>query len=610
MHPDSKSADTKKISVEVAQRVDNDEAVKPLMDAVQDLVLSEEKRQKHSYIDKIPNEILRDIFLGIPPTKDIFSVSKGPWVLTHVSRRWHQVSTSTPGLWRKIKFDLDTISSSPHRMDGVLELFALVLERSAGTKRIVEIETERAPPEYSRPFLDVLRSTRHTWVKLTLDGIFTTGCQAGKGEMFGGLRLFPDPTSGDTATFESLEIVGITDLVPYERRRGFITALEKAPNLRMIIIHGLQNAGRVDDPPPAFSWRNLRCLSLEWSCLMEDWGIRALKECVGLDVLVLGGNPGRAPSSSGDTIIELKTVTKLEVSLLFRYTNVREIDYPPHVCYILKLPALESLTISNPSCQLIDLEMIGGLVERSASSALCTISIEEVFLSDITLGRLLRAAPQVTKLEMHGYVFPHVVNMIASGEVLPNIEHLSIGHSKSAPALLHATRVAIVELLEAKTAERLSDLQFVHITDKGFDVRLELRKGESVSSDILEIARARVGLEDYRETGKAFNELAKSLLFRDLDPACNLLNDNVELFEYMLTIMENSEAIEFKYAFFKCSISDLLVKSYMFWSLSHPLHPPLAAQGWSSIRARLERLELQWRAPRRVFRTPLVGGGD
>ncbi|KAL0059828.1 hypothetical protein AAF712_013401 [Marasmius tenuissimus] len=609
MHPDSTSAETNKIPMEVANRVDNnDEAVKQLTHTVQDLVLSSEKQQ--SYIEKIPNEILRDIFLGIPPAEDVFSVSKGPWVLTHVSRRWRQVSTATPGLWTKIKFNLDTISSSPRRMNGVLELFAMVLGRSTGTKRIVEIQTEKAPPEYAQLFLDILRSTRHTWVELTLQGIFTTGCQAGKEEMFGGLRLFPDRASGDTAGFDSLESVGVMDLVPYERRREFIAALEKAPNLRTVVVRGLQHARRADDPPPAFNWGKLKHLSLDWSCLMQDWGIRALKECVGLDALVLEGNPGRAPSSSGDTLIELKTITKLRVSLLLRYTNVREIDYPPHVCYILKLPALESLEIANPSCQPIDLEMIVGLVERSASSVLCTISIEDVFLSDITLGRLLRAAPQVTKLKMHGYVFPHVVNMIASGEILPNLEHLSIGCSKFAPALLHATRVAIVGLLEAKTSERLSDLQTLHVTDKQFDVRLELQKGEPVSSDILEKARVRVGLEDYRETGKIFNDLAKGLLFQDLDPACDLLNDNIELFEYMLTVMEDCEAIEFKYAFFKCSIPDLLVNSYMFWSLSHPSHPPLAAQGWSSIRARLERLELQWRAPRRVFRTPLVGGGD
>ncbi|KAJ8092118.1 hypothetical protein PM082_021650 [Marasmius tenuissimus] len=594
MHSDSDSAKTNEPSMGTEDHVA--EIGKPVTNAAPDVV----PLGKRCRVGKIPDEVLKDIFLGIPYTENIFSLSEGPWPLTRVSSRWYDVAAHTPGLWTTIKFNLDDISSSARQMEGSVELLALVLERSAGRKLCVDFTAREAPPKCSQPFLDVLRSTRQNWVELSLQGMVALGCQGKKGEMFGGLRLFPDAASGDTAGFDSLKKVIITDLVPYERRREFVTALEKAPNLRIIIVNGLEQARRPHDPPPVFSWGKLTHVSLGWTCLAEDWGIRALKECVGLHTLLLEGNPGRAPSSRYDTLIELRTVKILRVQHHFRYTNLPDDDFPPNVCHILKLPALEELDISNPMCGLIDVEMHVGLLERSQPPKFRTISLHDVTLTDITLGRILRAAPQVTTFTMNGYVFPHVVNMIASGEVLPNIEKLSIGLTEfpmSPPALLHATRLSIVQLLEAKTTERLSSLQSLHIKDKAFDMKLEFPKGEPVSSDILQEVRARVGPEDKLMTGKIFVKLVKHLVFQDLDPACRLLNDNIELFEFMLTTMEDCETDEFKSVFFEqCSIPELLERSYMFWSFAYPCHAPSVAKGWKSIKARFESLDERWRA--------------
>ncbi|KAF8971064.1 hypothetical protein BDZ97DRAFT_1335494 [Flammula alnicola] len=79
-------------------------------------------------IDKVPPELLSEIFNAVlPPNEDIsISLDAGPFLVSHVSRKWRHVALSDSRLWSSFRITI-TINTKPHH----ISLINLWIDRSS-----------------------------------------------------------------------------------------------------------------------------------------------------------------------------------------------------------------------------------------------------------------------------------------------------------------------------------------------------------------------------------------------------------------------------------------------------------------------------------------------
>ncbi|KAL0056685.1 hypothetical protein AAF712_016710 [Marasmius tenuissimus] len=239
---------------------------------------------------------------------------------------------------------------------------------------------------------------------------------------------------------------------------------------------------------------------------------------------------------------------KLKVS--FSSKSRKQWNVSPNICHILRLPGLEELEVDNTACVNADFVMIVDLVERSCPTRLRSISIGEVYLNDLTVLRLLRLAPGVTHLTLRGYLFPHLLEHIMSEGLLLKLSHLSIGVSAArAYSLMSATGRVVGKLMKSK--EGTGILKSIDVVDKDITTKIQVVLGRASRVQILYRSKEALSRlqaqEPWNERDseeaqctveiKMFADLWRGIFYVS-GCGVNLLNQNIELFDFMLTAME------------------------------------------------------------------------
>ncbi|KAF8170061.1 hypothetical protein K438DRAFT_1773979 [Mycena galopus ATCC 62051] len=123
-----------------------------------------------STIRRIPPEILVEIFCWTLPTSHHVPVNPSmeslPWVLTHVSQKWREIASTTPGLWSFITIDYIIIK------DGLLPSFPQpMVETQVSRARRLNIHfqgSENLDPEPHITLFRNLANHSSLWEELTI----------------------------------------------------------------------------------------------------------------------------------------------------------------------------------------------------------------------------------------------------------------------------------------------------------------------------------------------------------------------------------------------------------------------------------------------------------
>ncbi|KAK1229341.1 hypothetical protein PQX77_007595 [Marasmius sp. AFHP31] len=527
-------------------------------------------------LGRLPVELLREMFLCCPSGTSSFKASGMPWTLGRVCRRWRQVASSTRELWTTISFqdsDLNAVFRNRQRAHKHYEMLHLMLARRAEKKLHIKVELDRLPPIEMRRFFDLLRSTTRDWVSLTLDGYPYTH------EGSGGVPLYPQPE--DRKGFASLEAVSIQDMSTWECQGKLRESLEKAPKLCSITIHHF-NKTRNIVPFPLFRWPKLVHFELDRSPYNYAWSARGLALCSSLESLVIYASSDRG-TDSFMSMTEFSTVRKLRL-VSGAYKGFSRLATYLDFCRGLKLPGLEQLEVdSQPEADSqagvkTDWENITALLERSAPAKLKSVSIGGISLMDVTVGRLLRNTPQVTSLTITGNVLPYLPNAILSGDILPNLEYLGIARLTHWRGLSRPTIAAIVNLL--KSGNPTGTLGSVRVTEENLRMTMECRPREydsarpCLESTLLDHAAA-----------EAFEDLLYDLVYWDGLSYEKVLNENIQLVEFILKAVEESEPGTCKFWLF-CSKKE----HRNIGDLGRSFRDGDLKDRWDSIRERMLRI--------------------
>ncbi|KAK1224561.1 hypothetical protein PQX77_012540 [Marasmius sp. AFHP31] len=219
----------------------------------------------------------------------------------------------------------------------------------------------------------------------------------------------------------------------------------------------------------------------------------------------------------------------------------------------------------------------------------------------MTILKLLRLTPGITHLTLRGYVFPHILEHMVSEGLLPMLNHLMIGVSVArAYNLMPTTGRAIGELVKSK--EREGILKSIHMVDRDITTKFQVELGGATRFQILYRSKEALGRLSSREPHERESEEAQFTveMFADLwrgmlharECGVNILNQNIELFDFMLTAMEKCETADYR-SFLRAE-PDLkcLVNGCML--LDPP--PGHVDAEWGHIRVRFLQLVEKWRA--------------
>ncbi|KAL0573087.1 hypothetical protein V5O48_008882 [Marasmius crinis-equi] len=473
--------------------------------------------------------------------EDSMGVGAGVQELIKLSiRRWRQLSMNLPELWTNVDVDLFTIIDTFKCHRTGYEILREVLRRTASQKlRVTITACNTEPPMEQERLLLLLRSTRSMWSSLTLEGVAL--------KEYGNLwQLYPVP--GDSEGFTSLEEVDSLDMSYWEHDGRLMKALERAPKLRAVAIYGGIKG------EPLFEWQSLAQFSIPPDS--GDWWAHRLALCTRLTTLVFVLSHRNDPVDF-QGFIHLNTLRTLRLEFAGEESYVED---PFNVCEILEVPGLERLEIDTDLASGTDFESIIGMLERSAPAKLKSVSIEDVLLTDVTIVRLLEATPGVTHLNLAGHMLPYLLNAIMSGKVLPNIEHLTVGTpvydgDRACTPLPGLTRTAVDHLVKLGTPT--GTLKSVRILQALFTEDISLRSGRAAVSTVTKYdysdrsrwvavqARKRTKRD---ETPRLFERLFDSMLLetRASPVSRRTLNENIELFHYVLTTIEECKTGLFK----------------------------------------------------------------
>ncbi|KAL0568286.1 hypothetical protein V5O48_013705, partial [Marasmius crinis-equi] len=358
---------------------------------------------------------------------------------------WRRVSLGMPELWTSIYVWVPELSYNDERSQVVIEMMDAVLDRAAGEKLHVHVDTDAVAPRETRRFFTLLRSTCADWVSLTLRGtiLYRGGWHD---QHYLGHPIFPE--AKDETGFSSLETIDIEDMVTYEYRDKLLKALENASQLRSIKISSYPRKRLLNAPVPTFPWSHLT--TFESSPASQPWSFQALSNCPNLRVLVISGaTPSSHWTTDGFPSVTLRKVQKLRIS--FRDHNSHYdsgLADLPTVCQKLNLPALKDLEVEDVGLN-ANLDALLDLIERSK----CTVkslSFAGVTLMDESILRFLRMMPDVASLALKGLLFPLIFHAMSSVDLLPNLQHLLVSPPLDS-VLPENTAAAVVDMLKARS---------------------------------------------------------------------------------------------------------------------------------------------------------------
>ncbi|KAL0564587.1 hypothetical protein V5O48_017458 [Marasmius crinis-equi] len=228
----------------------------------------------------------------------------------------------------------------------------------------------------------------------------------------------------------------------------------------------------------------------------------ATLEAVAVHDMLRWDNGGRLLAA-----LEVEDVRKLRVQ--FKAADKYEDGIPYFVCSSLKLPGLEELEMPKVK----------------------SVSIGDIFLTDVTVGRLLKAAPPVTNRTLKGRLLRYLPTVIPSGDLVPRIENLTLGSAFWETRSLDPAIPAIVRLGKPSGL-----LKFIWILDASFS-------SEEIEDDTIDTRD--------RAAAKFFKIFFDRALYGPAGQVSSgTLDENIQSLEYVLLNLEQQNeatlAAEFK----------------------------------------------------------------
>ncbi|KAK0499126.1 hypothetical protein EDD18DRAFT_63340 [Armillaria luteobubalina] len=365
---------------------------------------------------RVPTSTLMQIFTLVKEERyDVFDVSKGPWVLSHVCRDWRATLLSG-SLWSGLSVDQSTRSFKLFKLKDPLSLLRTALSRLGpfhpldftfkATHRSVDDSQKGIVDALLLQVIQVSKQWRIAIIELSSERMLT---------------LFT--VRNNTPNLKTL-VLKCSDIHNF----GTIDAFALAPNLSRVV---LQNFGhlknRIELPYPrivVFSDNR------EWGdeSLMEYY-VSLLRQSPKLERLLTNHQFPGPPSERSDFFSKNKSSIITNVSL-------RDL----HACDSalmrrISLPALESLTVNSWELTLPSdiLPAIRDMLVRS-KCPLRTFSIFDA-PGHSDLIRILEITPQLTELRLH---FPswskkqdNTINSLIgkAKKILPQLRVLDINMS-------------------------------------------------------------------------------------------------------------------------------------------------------------------------------------
>ncbi|KAL0060908.1 hypothetical protein AAF712_012303 [Marasmius tenuissimus] len=380
----------------------------------------------------LPHEILSKIFI-YAKSDNTFDELAPQWVAGMVSRRWRDVSLGTPQLWNTVKV-MPSRDQPRERRRSIREYDAMLevaLRRSGGRILHVDVDVTNFDPAGFRDFLTILFTTSDNWKTLALRNAH--------------YKSRPEwEIEWDTSGFPSLQAITIDDLGTFTQSQRLLLALENSPKLESVALFR-REFHPFDTSPnlPSLPYQQLTLLEVDPP--QEPWCLQALERCEKLSTLILRRDVVLAldairPSSP----ITLPAVRCLQLSLNGN-SDARSHSSSYNILNLLSLPSLTEISVSegdnSTGSSLID--TLIHLIDRSPSCSISlqSISIRDIALSDHTIERLLSKTPNVTRLSLHGLLFPRMFTSLAS---LPNLRHLTVSQSDKYGAFPSSSTVAAI----------------------------------------------------------------------------------------------------------------------------------------------------------------------
>ncbi|KAG5635628.1 hypothetical protein H0H81_010589 [Sphagnurus paluster] len=336
-------------------------------------------RSAASILRRIPAEILIHIFSqclvhdfcdGESVLWNDLDMTKPPWTLVRVSKRWRDIALAHQPLWSCIRLNFWALENGGRHQPTLPEL-QLCLQRSGNHPLSISISDHYTSSATSKQLFHHLVSFSEQWKYLQISGPFT-------------LLALATPIKGKISRLETLgiELDGSDPCAP-------IDIFGVAPALRNVRIHPLE-------PLRKKAFGHPYIFNLPWSQLT-----RLEVECLG----ILDDTPQLESCILGFD------VSTFQSSEILRHTKLRSlVTRSAAALDRLEIPSLETLHF----CNIIDepdaLRKITSFISRSGCSLRNIIISKTSILVESDLDPLLQMIPTITSLTIeYGYVMWDVV---------------------------------------------------------------------------------------------------------------------------------------------------------------------------------------------------------
>ncbi|KAJ8096287.1 hypothetical protein PM082_011442 [Marasmius tenuissimus] len=362
------------------------------------------------HIQKLPVELLQNIFEHYSESDSFQSVFGLSLTLPGVCRTWRETALNLPSIWAFIRINLAVMQASPRRN------YALPVQQALqrSKTRVLHVQITLAGHDFRRwaSLFDILRSSCHRWAS------FYYNSNVGQGAPTPPINV----THNHTREFTALETVTLENLPRLHDRNysDFLHSLVRhTPRLNEVFLIDDQ-LSRLDF---ILQWPSNPLANLDLSGRGEikgDWLISVLRRCTSLQVL----RASCLELKSRPMTYENITLPRLRILLA---TNAMSF-----ICSILTVPALVDLTWSTDT----NFRDVREMIARSACR-LQRLSLKAAILRDVSIGTLLAdRGLDLTQLELEGHFFDHLFTCLASpsSSFLPSLKQLVIGESLASPS--------------------------------------------------------------------------------------------------------------------------------------------------------------------------------
>ena len=372
---------------------------------------------------RIPNDVLLEIFqhcVDSASSRNYFSLNVAPWVLTHVCSRWRTLITEHPSFWRKVDIRWINPAATTSRRAFARHLIEQIT-RSRSAPKDVDIRSTTVTLNADDEVLSLLLSTSRNWERLSLalepNSFIALSPLSGT---LGNIRVLNLEVGRLGASSFLQAVSNLSANLPHICR-----ALQYLRGLQTLRVSSLELISRLE--PSSFSQvQDLEARMVGSS--MEHLQLQSLEAMPMLQKCTLwidnkeGERPGRAPTS----VIILRHLTEL----VMRSTATPSSNCP-HLLLCLKLPALESLTLTLPNSDIID--HLIDLIRRSQ----CSITTLDMTLlhnpTSQQLVQLFELLPELTELNLYMYGGGSLVfeTLLHHPNCVPNLAKATLGKAVS-----------------------------------------------------------------------------------------------------------------------------------------------------------------------------------